>query len=174
ELVGGVLSAGPRRLTAAGAAGIPQVVAPGALDMVNFGPEASVPERFAGRRLLVHNATVTLMRTTGAEMAELGTAIGRKLAAARGPAEVFWPRRGVSAVDVAGGPFADPDADAAGLQALRRAVAGSGVRIHELDAHVNDASFAVAMADRLHRLIGDHTPPAPAMAPAPAASRRTS
>ncbi|MEU6979838.1 Tm-1-like ATP-binding domain-containing protein [Streptomyces sp. NPDC046371] len=174
ELVGGVLSAGPRRLTAAGAAGIPQVVAPGALDMVNFGPEASVPERFAGRRLLVHNATVTLMRTTGAEMAELGTAIGRKLAAARGPAEVFWPRRGVSAVDVAGGPFADPDADAAGLQALRRAVAGSGVRIHELDAHVNDASFAVAMADRLHRLIGDHTPPPPAMAPAPAASRRTS
>lgn len=156
ELVGGVLSAGPRRLTAAGAAGIPQVIAPGALDMVNFGPEASVPERFSGRRLLVHNETVTLMRTTAEEMAELGAGIGRKLVAARGPAEVFWPRRGVSAVDIADGPFADPDADAAALNALHRAVTGSGVRIHELDAHINDASFAIAMADRLHQLISEH------------------
>ncbi|OKJ64568.1 hypothetical protein AMK27_01140 [Streptomyces sp. CB02009] len=156
ELVGGVLSAGPSRLTAAGALGIPQVVAPGALDMVNFGPAATVPERFAERRLLVHNATVTLMRTTAREMADLGAVMGRKLRGARGPAEVFWPLRGISAVDVADGPFADPEADRSGLDALRAAVRGGEVRVHELDAHINDPSFAVAMADRLHRLITEH------------------
>ncbi|MFH8610714.1 Tm-1-like ATP-binding domain-containing protein [Streptomyces sp. NPDC018029] len=154
ELVGGVLSAGPDRLTAAGAAAIPQVVAPGALDMVNFGPEASIPERFAGRRFLVHNPTVTLMRTTAREMAALGAMLGHKLAAARGPAEVFWPLRGLSAVDMTDAPFADPVADMTGLDALRATVCGSGVRLHEVDAHINDASFAVAMADRLHQLIG--------------------
>lgn len=82
DLVGGVLSAGPDRLTAAGKHGIPQVVAPGALDMVNFGPRETVPERFQGRNLYVHNPTVTLMRTTPEEMAELG----RRVASS-------WPRR---------------------------------------------------------------------------------
>ncbi|MFE6889496.1 Tm-1-like ATP-binding domain-containing protein [Streptomyces sp. NPDC057694] len=149
ELVGGVLSAGPDRLTAAGAAGVPQVIAPGALDMVNFGPEATVPARFADRRLLVHNPTVTLMRTTRDEMRALGTELGRKSGEAAGPAEVFWPLRGVSAVDVAGGPFEDAAADAAGLAAVR----ATGVRLHEIDAHINDPAFAVAMADRLHALI---------------------
>ncbi|MFG2501683.1 Tm-1-like ATP-binding domain-containing protein [Streptomyces sp. NPDC048441] len=154
ELVGGVLSAGPDRLTAAGRAGIPQVVAPGALDMVNFGPEPTVPPRFADRSLLVHNPTVTLMRTTAQEMAALGAAIGHKLAASRGPAEFFWPLRGVSAVDIEGGPFEDKAADEAGLSALRTTVRGSGVRLHEVDAHINDTAFAVAMADRLDELIG--------------------
>ena len=78
DLVGGVLSAGPDRLTAAGAAGLPQVIAPGALDMVNFGPRDTVPERFADRLLYVHNPTVTLMRTTAEEMAELGARVGRQ------------------------------------------------------------------------------------------------
>ncbi|MGW7089313.1 Tm-1-like ATP-binding domain-containing protein [Streptomyces sp. NPDC054871] len=156
ELVGGVLSAGPERLTAAGRAGIPQVVAPGALDMVNFGPEPTVPPRFADRTLLVHNPTVTLMRTTPEEMAALGATLGHRLTAARGPVEFFWPLRGVSAVDVAGGPFEDRAADAAGLDALRTTVRGSGVRLHEVDAHINDASFAEAMADRLDELISSH------------------
>lgn len=154
ELVGGVLSAGPDRLTAAGRAGIPQVVAPGALDMVNFGPASTVPPHFADRTLLVHNPTVTLMRTTAEEMTELGTALGHKLAAARGPVEFFWPLRGVSAVDTECGPFSDPAADEAGLSALRTTVRGSGVRLHEVDAHINDVEFAVAMADRLDELIG--------------------
>ncbi|MFI9627939.1 Tm-1-like ATP-binding domain-containing protein [Streptomyces sp. NPDC052042] len=153
ELVGGVLSAGPDRLTAAGRAGLPQVVAPGALDMVNFGGRETVPERFAERRLLVHNPTVTLMRTTADEMAELGTLMGRKLAAAQGPTAVLWPSGGVSAVDAPGGPFRDPEADAAGLAALRTALDGSAVELREMDAHLNDPAFAVAAADRLHRLI---------------------
>ena len=112
DLVGGVLSAGPDRLTAAGAAGVPQVIAPGALDMVNFGPPDTVPGQFGGRLFFEHNPTVTLMRTTAEEMAELGARIGRKAAAATGPAEVFWPDRGVSALDADGQAFHDPAADA--------------------------------------------------------------
>ncbi|MFF8502673.1 Tm-1-like ATP-binding domain-containing protein [Streptomyces anulatus] len=153
ELVGGVLSAGPDRLTAAGRSGIPQVVAPGALDMVNFGARETVPERFAERHLLVHNPTVTLMRTTADEMALLGTSLGHKLAAAEGPAAVFWPLGGVSAVDEPGGPFHDPVADEAALTSLRSALLGSDVELHEIDAHLNDPVFAIAAADRLHQLI---------------------
>ncbi|MEU2669461.1 Tm-1-like ATP-binding domain-containing protein [Streptomyces sp. NPDC007164] len=153
DLVGGVLSAGPDRLTAAGRAGLPQVVAPGALDMVNFGAVDTVPERFAGRRFLEHNPTVTLMRTTAGEMAELGASMGRKLASAHGPTAVLWPLGGVSAVDAPGGPFHDPEADAAGLASLRAALRGSAVDLREIGAHLNDASFAVAAADHLHQLI---------------------
>ncbi|MFF2900700.1 Tm-1-like ATP-binding domain-containing protein [Streptomyces sp. NPDC057966] len=153
DLVGGVLSAGPDRLTAAGRAGLPQVVAPGALDMVNFGAAETVPERFAGRRFLEHNPTVTLMRTTADEMAELGGSMGRKLASAHGPTAVLWPLGGVSAVDAPGGPFHDPEADAAGLASLRAALRGSAVDLREIAAHLNDASFAVAAADHLHQLI---------------------
>ncbi|MGP4098599.1 Tm-1-like ATP-binding domain-containing protein [Nonomuraea sp. KM90] len=153
ELVGGVLSAGPDRLTAAGAAGVPQVVSLGAVDMVNFGPMDTVPERFRDRLLLVHNPTVTLMRTTPAENAELGRTIGAKLAAATGPVALFVPRGGVSAVDVEGGPFHDPAADAACFEAVLRAVAGSDVQVVESEDDINRPRFAVAAADRLHELI---------------------
>jgi uncharacterized protein (UPF0261 family) len=151
ELVGGVLSAGPDRLEAAGAAGVPQVVSVGALDMVNFGPRETVPERFEGRNLYVHNPTVTLMRTTADENRELGRRIGSKLAAAQGPTVLFVPLRGVSLIDVEGQPFWDPEADAALFDGLRETL--DGVETHELDLDVNDERFAVAMADRLHELI---------------------
>jgi uncharacterized protein (UPF0261 family) len=153
DLVGGVLSAGPDRLTAAGAAGLPQVIGPGALDMVNFGPSGTVPEKYAGRLFFEHNPTVTLMRTTAAEMAELGGRIGRKTAAATGPAEVFWPERGISALDADGQPFWDPPADAACLDALDRELTAAGRTLRRIDAHINDPRFATAMADRLHQLI---------------------
>jgi uncharacterized protein (UPF0261 family) len=153
DLVGGVLSAGPDRLTAAGAAGLPQVIAPGALDMVNFGPPDTVPGQFGGRLFFEHNPTVTLMRTTAGEMAELGARIGRKAAAAAGPAEVFWPERGISALDADGQPFWDPPADAACLDALGRELTMAGRTLRRIDAHINDPRFATAMADRLHQMI---------------------
>ena len=153
DLVGGVLSAGPHRLETAGRRGVPQVVSPGALDMVNFGPRETVPEQFAERTLFVHNPTVTLMRTTREEMAELGRRVAVKLAAAQGPAEVFIPLRGVSAIDVDGGPFRDAEADAACFAALRDGLAGSAVVVHELDQAINDTGFGAALADALHRLI---------------------
>jgi uncharacterized protein (UPF0261 family) len=153
DLVGGVLSAGPDRLTAAGAAGLPQVIAPGALDMVNFGPPDTVPSAFSGRLFFEHNPTVTLMRTTPAEMAELGVRIGRKAAAAKGPVEVFWPDHGVSALDADGQPFRDPVADEACRDALDRELSAAGRSLHRIDAHLNDPAFATAMADRLHQMI---------------------
>jgi len=152
ELVGGVLSAGPERLEAAGAVGLPQVVSLGALDMVNFGPRETVPPQFEGRNLYVHNPTVTLMRTTPEECAELGRTIGRKLSAATGPTVLFVPLKGVSMIAVEGQPFHDADADAALLAGLHETLDGS-VEVHELDTDVNDPEFAVAMADRLHELI---------------------
>jgi uncharacterized protein (UPF0261 family) len=153
DLVGGVLSAGPDRLEAAGEVGIPQVVSLGALDMVNFGPMETVPERFRNRRLYVHNPTITLMRTTPEECAELGRRIARKLNAARGPVSLFVPLRGISLIAVEGQVFHDPDADEALLAALR-ADLDESVDVRELDTDINDPAFAEAMADRLHALYG--------------------
>ena len=153
DLVGGVLSAGPRRLEMAGRVGLPQVVSLGALDMVNFGPADTVPPEFAGRNLFVHNPTVTLMRTTPEEMAELGRRIAVKLAAATGPTELFIPLRGVSAIDVEGTPFRDAEADAALFAELRAGLVGSGVVVHELDQAINDPGFGAAMARALHASI---------------------
>ena len=152
ELVGGVLPAYPGRLEAAGELGLPQVVSLGALDMVNFGPRESVPERFEGRNLYVHNPTITLMRTTPEECRELGRRIGRKLSRARGPTALFVPLRGVSTIATEGQPFFDPEADAALLEGLRETFA-ENVEVHELDTDVNDESFALAMADRLDEMI---------------------
>ena len=152
ELVGGVLSAGADRLEAAGRRGVPQVVSTGALDMVNFGARETVPARFADRTLHVHNAEVTLMRTTAGECAELGRRIARKLSAATGPTALFIPLRGVSQIDADGQPFHDPDADAALFGALRAGL-GPTVEVHELDRHINEPQFAVAMAECLDRFI---------------------
>ena len=152
ELVGGVLSAGPDRLEAAGDVGLPQVVSLGALDMVNFGARDTVPERFEDRTLYVHNATVTLMRTTPAECLELGRRIGRKLSRAGGPVVLFVPLRGVSAIAVPGQVFHDAEADAALLQGLDETLSPT-VERHDVDADVNDPAFARAMADRLDELI---------------------
>ncbi|MCU0505055.1 MAG: Tm-1-like ATP-binding domain-containing protein [Chloroflexi bacterium] len=151
ELVGGVLSAGPDRLEMAGSLGIPQVVSLGALDMVNFGPLDTVPPQFKDRNLYVHNATVTLMRTTKDECAELGRIIARKLNAAKGPLTVFVPLRGVSMIDVEGKPFFDADADAALMGELRAGLRPD-VELVEVDTDVNDPAFATAMAERLDAL----------------------
>jgi uncharacterized protein (UPF0261 family) len=151
ELVGGILSAGPDRLTAAASCGVPQVVSVGALDMVNFGPRESVPPQFTHRQLHAHNANITLMRTTREENAQLGEQIGRKVAASRGPAVILLPRQGVSALDRAGQPFDDPAAREALFEGVRR-TAGQ-VPIVELDAHINDPALADAAAEALLGLI---------------------
>jgi uncharacterized protein (UPF0261 family) len=152
ELVGGVLSAGPNRLEAAGECRLPQVVVPGALDMVNFGPPESVPEKFRERRFYQHNPTVTLMRTTRAENRELGFTVARKLSAAKGPVTVLIPLQGFSAIDRDGQPFDDSDADAAFINALRAELAPH-VRLVQLDHHINDPAFADACAQALVELL---------------------
>jgi uncharacterized protein (UPF0261 family) len=147
-LVGGVLAAGPQRLEVAGRKGLPQVVSLGALDMVNFGARDTVPPRFEQRNLYIHNPSVTLMRTTPEECAELGRTIARKLSGATGPVSLFVPLRGVSAIDIEGGPFYDPAADDALFTALRDNVTDN-VELHELDHNINDPEFALAMVDKL-------------------------
>ena len=151
ELVGGILSAGPDRLEMAGALGIPQVVSLGALDMCNFGPQDTVPSEFADRNLYVHNATVTLMRTTEEECAELGRILARKLNRATGPLTVFIPLRGLSMIDVPGAPFHDAAADAALVRELRAGLRPE-VDVVEMATDINDPAFATAMAERLDAL----------------------
>jgi uncharacterized protein (UPF0261 family) len=154
DLVGGVLSAGPKRLEAAGRAGVPQVVSLGALDMVNFGARDTVPPKFEDRNLYVHNPSVTLMRTTPEECAELGRRIARKLSAATGPVSLFVPLRGVSMIDAEGQPFHDQEADAALFDALREGLEGSPVEVIEMENNVNDEEFSAAMVDRLDSYLG--------------------
>jgi len=154
DLVGGVLSAGPDRLTAAGASAVPQVVGLGALDMVNFGPRETVPHEHDDRLFFIHNDTVTLMRTTAAENAELGRRVGAKLAAAASPTVLIVPRGGVSALDDEGQPFKDEAADAALFDAVLAAVAGSAVVVVDDPANINDPRLARRAADELHALIG--------------------
>jgi uncharacterized protein (UPF0261 family) len=151
ELVGGVLSAGPERLEAAGELGIPQVVSLGALDMVNFGPFETVPPQFRDRVLYKHNPTVTLMRTTPEECAELGRVIAEKLNQAQGPLTLFVPLKGVSLIATEGQVFHDPAADEALFGALRDHL-DPDVDLQELDLDVNDPEFARALADRLDAL----------------------
>lgn len=151
ELVGGVLSAGPTRLTAAAERGVPQVVSVGATDMVNFlGPE-TVPERFRGRILHRHNANVTLMRTSAEECAAIGRDLGSKLARAAGPVTILLPARGVSALDRAGAAFDDPAARRALFDAI--AHTAGPVPVRELDQHVNDDTFAETAARALLELL---------------------
>ena len=151
ELVGGILSAGPDRLTAAGARGIPQVISLGALDMVNFGPPETIPSRFQDRLFYRHNPSVTLMRTTPEEMAQLGSELASKANAAIGPTRVMLPLRGVSAIDAEGKPFWWPEADAALFAAIRSRIEPK--LLIECDCHINDAAFAEACAVQLLELL---------------------
>jgi uncharacterized protein (UPF0261 family) len=151
ELVGGLLSAGRDRLTAAAMKGVPQVISVGALDMVNFGPLETVPEKFRGRRFYQHNPNVTLMRTTPEENDKLGKEIAEKASASRGPTAVLLPLRGVSAIDALGQPFWWPEADTALFRSIRNWISPS-VQLVELDLHINDAEFARRAVETLRSL----------------------
>ncbi len=148
ELVGGVLSAGPMRLEAAGKMGTPAIVAPGCLDMVNFGARETVPAKFAGRTFYQHNPQVTLMRTTPEECAELGRILAEKVNAYRGPVAVLLPLRAISVISAAGQPFHSPEADAALFGAIKRHLR-KDLPLVELDCEINDPAFAEACARTL-------------------------
>mgnify|MGYP001765880872 FL=1 len=153
ELVGGVLSAGPERLDAAAKAGIPQVVSLGALDMVNFGAMETVPEQFKHRTLYKHNASVTLMRTTAQENAELGRIISTKLNQTRVPTALFIPLHGVSMIDAPGQPFHSPEAYQALFASIREHLDTSKVELIEMPNHINDPEFAEAMLLKLTEML---------------------
>jgi uncharacterized protein (UPF0261 family) len=148
ELVGGILGAGPTRLEAAGKMKVPAIVAPGCLDMVNFGERATVPAKFAGRTFYQHNPQVTLMRTTPGECAELGRILAEKVNAYAAPVTVLLPKKAISVISAEGGAFHDPKADAALFDAIKKHLR-KDVPVVEMEAKVNDDAFARACAEGL-------------------------
>ena len=154
ELMGGICSAGPARLTAASDMGVPQVVSLGALDMVNFGPPETVPPRFGGRLFYRHNPTITLMRTSADECAQLGRIIADKLNAATAPVVVLVPLQGMSQISVAGQPFYDPAADRALFEALS-AHLDEKVVVEELDADINDPRLAARASGIIEKWLAE-------------------
>jgi len=152
ELAGGVLNAGPTRCEAAARQGVPAILTPGCLDMVNFGEPASVPEKYRGRRFYHHNAQVTLMRTTPDECAELGRILAEKCNLSTGPVGVFIPLKGISVISAPGQPFHWPEADAA-LFGAWKAGLRRDIPVTEYDGNVNDPEFAALCANGLLRMI---------------------
>jgi uncharacterized protein (UPF0261 family) len=167
ELVGGILTAGPRRLEAAARHGVPAIVSTGCLDMVNFGLRETVPTKFQGRRFYQHNPQVTLMRTTPQENHELGCILASKLNLSTGPVTLLLPLRGNSLIGTSGQPFHDPEADQALWEALKSNLR-SDIEVVELDRAINDPSFAEACARELlknlaavnSRVVGNRIPTA--------------
>ena len=148
ELVGGVLTAGPDRVNAAGRAGVPAIVVPGCLDMVNFGEPSSVPSKFSGRNFYNHNPQITLMRTTPEECRTLGTMLAEKVNAYRSLVTVLIPRKGVSIISASGGPFFDAAADATLFDALTDNLQPE-VKVISMDCEINDQEFAEACVHAL-------------------------
>ncbi len=148
ELVGGVLTAGPDRLNAAARAKVPAVITPGCLDMVNFGERHSVPSKFEGRNFYIHNPQITLMRTTPAECRQLGKLLAEKVNAYSSPVTVLLPRGGISVISAPGGPFYDPEADAALFDSLTETLQAD-VPVVSMDCDINSPEFAAACANAL-------------------------
>jgi uncharacterized protein (UPF0261 family) len=148
ELLGGLFPGGPHRLEAAGRIGIPQVVVPGALEVLNFGPRDTVPAHLdvPERKIVVHNPSVCAVRTNAEESARLGTILAEKVNAAVGPSAVVLPLDGLSKYELPGGPFRDLEADEA-LFAAVRATLRRDVVLREVDANVNDPAFAAAVLE---------------------------
>jgi uncharacterized protein (UPF0261 family) len=153
ELVGGILAAGPDRLEAAGRRGIPQVVSTGALDMVNFGPIDTIPNKFKNRNFYKHNPSITLMRTTTEECKELGRIITDKLNRTNSPTTLVLPLKGVSMIDVEGQPFYGPEEDKALFDSMRENIDKSKVTLVEFEKDINDEEVALFMAKELITLM---------------------
>ena len=153
ELVGGVLSAGPTRLDAAAKTGVPAIITPGCLDMVNFHGPGTVPEKFKGRTFYQHNPQVTLMRTTPAECAELGKIIAQKTNLSKGPVTVLIPKKAISVISAPGQKFHAPAADKALFDAIKSNLR-QDIEVIEMDCLINDATFAEACANALLKNIG--------------------
>ena len=148
ELVGGVLSAGPDRLTATAKARVPSVIVPGCLDMVNFGERSSVPAHFTGRRFYQHNPQVTLMRTTPEECQEIARMLTAAVNTYRAPTTVLIPQKAISIVSAPGGPFYDPAADKALFETIAAGLAPH-IKVEFYDLEINDVAFARLCAERL-------------------------
>lgn len=146
ELFGGLWPAGSDRLTAAARSGVPQAIAPGAIDMICLGPLASLPARFRDRPHVAHNDLVTLVRTTHEENYRLGRTVADRLGTPGAATSVLVPMKGVSQLDIEGGPFHDPVSVGAFADGVESGLpAGSPVSLVRMDHHINDRDFAEAL-----------------------------
>ncbi|WP_027527886.1 Tm-1-like ATP-binding domain-containing protein [Bradyrhizobium sp. Ec3.3] len=153
-LMGGIFPASDDRFGAIARTGVPYVGSCGALDMINFGPQNTVPDHYAGRQLYRHNPQVTLMRTTREENARMGIWIGERLNRCNGPVRLLIPEKGVSALDVLGQPFHDPEADAALFDAIENTVVVTPHRrVQRLPYAINDPEFAAALIHHFHEVV---------------------
>lgn len=152
DLCGGICSAGPNRLTVAAEKGIPQVVGPGCLDMVNFGHPDTVPEIYKNRKMFQWAPDVTLMRTNKNENEQLGLTISQRLNLSNGKTAVLLPLLGISKISRPGEFFYDPEADQALFQAIRENI-NENIDIIEIDTHINDPVFAEAAVNKLLELM---------------------
>ncbi len=148
ELVGGFLTAGPERMDGAARQNLPQVIAPGCLDMVNFWGPDSVPTKYKDREFYYWNPNVTLMRTTLEENAQLGRILAEKANQSAAPIAFFLPLQGISVLDSPGGEFWWPEADRTLFDAIKSHVR-PGIPVYELDCNINDAAFAEAVTGKL-------------------------
>lgn len=154
DLCGGICSAGGNRLTAASAMGIPQIVVPGCLDMVNFGSIASVPAQYAERNLYQWSPDVTLMRTNAEENRILGQNLARKVSASAAPAVIIIPEKGLSQIDREGSPFYDAAANENLFESIEHSVGEDLVVLRE-EMHINDPAFATLLVDTMVSMLED-------------------
>ena len=152
ELLGGILTAGKHRLEAPGIVGIPHLIVPGCIDMVNFGPPDTVPEKYNGRNFYQSKPTTTLMRTNVEDNQQLGEIFADKANRAKGPVAFLIPLKGFSVTDSEGGPFWWPEADQAFLTALKHHL-NPEIQVVELDLHINDNEFSETAVEMLLNMI---------------------
>ncbi|KMZ53545.1 Tm-1-like ATP-binding domain-containing protein [Dorea sp. D27] len=150
--LGGIGYAGPERLTGGADMGIPQVVVPGAMDIIDFAPPESVPEKYLDRRFIMHVTSLKVVRTSVSENRHMGKLMAGKLNQSKGKAVVAFPLRGLSANDCEGTPFYDREADMALLEALEENLRND-IPIYKYDCHINDEAFADAVAGLVQKVM---------------------
>lgn len=155
HLFGGVFPCTDDRFGAIARTRLPYVGSVGAVDMVNFGARDTVPERFEGRTFYIHNAQVTLMRTTPEENRAIGAFISERLNRCEGEVRFLLPLGGVSAIDAPGQPFHDPAANEALFDVIRSTFRRTERRkLIELPHHINDPAFAAALGENFREIAG--------------------
>jgi len=158
-VVDGPFSAGPDRMRAAGRRGIPQVIAPAGLDFIIEGPEDALPARFAGRKIMRHTPTITLVRTSADEMKAVGQLIAERLGESTGPAAAILPLQAFGWFSMEGQPLHDPDSDRAFVNAFKAHVP-TRIEVVELDTHLNAPIVAETAARLMQGMLGTHPTPA--------------
>lgn len=152
ELCGGVCSAGPDRLNAVAELGVPQIVVPGCLDMVNFAQLDTVPEHYKCREFYSWAPNVTLMRTNKEENKILGELLAKKINQSSAPAAILLPTKGISQIDAEGGIFYRPETNRILFDSIKENTK-EPINVIEVDAHINDEKFSGMLVDVLLDMI---------------------